>query len=393
MPQAIIGFVAQNANNVLHAFSGGHNFQFEKAGYATTIINLLAPDCYEQLGAFARQHDILFGYGYAGIGAHLRADDGLFWDKLKIPFLSLLYDHPFYHPALHKAPSQYVYNCYGIQDFLDVQRSYIKSTQPSLLLKVSSDGYANPHDVHWQEIPWPRRDILGIFLKTGDNPAIIEASFDVMPGLYRTITLDCIGQAKTNSNLNLADHVKERFARAGLDCADPKIWEDFIYIVRVIDRYMRSWRSYQLVEHIKHLPVLIIGNGWDYIEKESAAAQFLPSMSMEDVKHLLYRTRFVFNAHPYARHGWHERVFYGLEYGAAIISDRTLFSDAHFADLPNFVGFDWGDTFWPAKVKSAMARLGQQGFDLRPGAMRLVEHFPAHAISAQMLEIAHKARQ
>jgi len=394
MKDGILGFVGENANNILQAFCGSHNNKFALRGYQTGFIDLNMPDCFEAMKSFASRHELLFCYGYAGIGAHITADGVSFWDKYQIPFLSLMYDNPFYYPAHHVVATKWVRNCYGLEDFLDIQRNYFKSPHPSSLLRVASAGYADPTDPDWRVVPWNQREIHGIFIKSGDSLAALELSFDVMPQHYLSIVRDCISVAQKDADLSLANFVHDGFSRANLyPKNDQKIWDDFVYIVRVLDQYLRTWRSNQLVEHIKHLPVLIIGNGWDHIDKTHAKAQFLPSMPIADIKKLLYQSKFVFNAHPYARYGWHERLFFGLELGSAVITDRTRFTDEHFSDLPNFFSFDWGNPSWPERMKYFMNSIEQEGFDLLPAAERLASRFPPDAVSSQMIDIALQMRQ
>jgi hypothetical protein len=385
----IIGFVAENAHRVLQDNSMALNELFKTLGYATSVIDLLRPDCFDRLKELGRTHDVSFGYGYAGIGAHLRMGDKFLWDEAHIPFLSLLYDHPFYHPAQHRVETRYVCNCYAVRDFYEVQRDYIKSAQPSAQFSPHSPGY-----IESLCLPWQERDIDAVYCKRGRDLKVYEDSFAVMPPVYRAITWDCIRAAQTNSGLMLADFVRDGLAASGVDFRrDEKTWDDFVYVVRVIDEYLRHWRSNQLVEGLKRLPVMIVGDGWDHIDKTGAKASFVPPIPALEAKWLFFRARFVFNTHPYARYAWHERVFQGIESGAAVITDRTRFTDEHFADLPNFFGFDWADPEKFEKISAFMERTRHAPLDMEPAKKRLAQRFPPNGTVMQMIDIAGKIRE
>ncbi len=385
---AVIGFVGENANGVLHTNSEALNYHFGQRDIPSFVVDLRQADCTNRLQSIGAQHDILLGYGYAGIGAHLKTGDASLWDKFQIPFLSLMYDHPFYNPALHSASARSACNCYAVRDFYDVQRDYIKSPQPAVQLKISSNGYVIPHERSWNE-----RDIDALFIKTGYDLRILEDSFKVMPPAFHTIVWDCIRTAQKDGDIVLTDFVRDGFAASGIDFRrDQQTWDDFVYIVRVINQYLRYWRSEQLVEKLKHLPITIVGDGWDHIDKTNAKAKFLPAIQAPEVDPLVRRTKFILNTHPYARYAWHERVFQGLESGAAVISDRTRFTDEHFADLPNFIEFSWSDSSWPDRIASSMEEIRRKPYDCMPGRKRLAERFPPDATAVHMIDIATQIR-
>lgn len=394
MPQPlVIGFVAQNDYGVLQNSSDGLSHALRQHNYDSATINLYDPKCYDQLRKTIAEREVFFCYGYAGIGAHLEMGGESLWEKFRIPFLSLHYDNPFYYPAHHGLPTQYVCNCYAIRDFLELQRNYIKSSQQSCELKVSSVGYAASQGNDWERCEWHERIHLGIFLKSGYDLPALEQSFEVMPQEYKSIVWDTIHLLQINGDLVIADIVANRFLNFGVSYNQtPQVWDDFVYLVRVIDLYMRNWRSRMLVEGLKHLPILVIGNGWDHIDKTNCKATFLPSMPIEKAKEYMFRSKFILNTHPYARYGWHERVLFGFELGAAVVSDRTRFTDCHFSDLPNFMGFDWGDVDRFEKVEAFIKKVALKSFDVLPVQARLKEAFPYDATIRQLIDIANKMR-
>lgn len=390
----VLGFVAQNENAVLLNSSKALNQHFVERGYSTGVIDLLSPNAGPLLIWYLQSFDVKFCFGYAGIGAHLLLGDRAtgqgvsVWQSQKIPFLSLYYDHPFYHPDLHAASSPWVCNCYAFRDFLDVQSNYIKNKQLTCELALSSNAPAMI-----PEIPWEDRDIPVIFAKTCGDLGPLEESFKSLPEPYLVTMISSIKAAQSDADLVLTELVKNGLASFGIDCtANAKAMEDFAYMVRVLDTYMRHWRSFQFVEKIKHLPVHIVGRGWDQIDQTNAKATFHGPVPANDLRDMFLRSRVILNVHQYGRHVVHERVLQGLEYGANVLTDRNMLVDERLADIPGLYSFDWGNPAWPSCVEESIERA--QITLPSPVAARqmILERFPPDATAKQMIELAEKIR-
>ena len=106
-------------------------------------------------------------------------------------------------------------------------------------------------------------------------------------------------------------------------------------------------------------------------------------------------SRFVLNATPCFRDGFHERITEGLYNGAIAVSDRNRFSDHIFANLENFVSFDWADPHWQSNLDTRLAEIQETGGDFDPEITRqhLAAQFPLKQFVVDLLTTAQKIRE
>jgi hypothetical protein len=109
-----------------------------------------------------------------------------------------------------------------------------------------------------------------------------------------------------------------------------------------MDYYLRLWRANIFVEWLKLQPgAVIIGDGWNHIDRTHAQAEFRPTMNADDAYRLLFDTQFVGNTNPYGRDIVHERVAAGLLFGCRVLTDTNQWWDEHFAKVPALTRFRW----------------------------------------------------
>src|SRR5262249_48745799 len=75
-------------------------------------------------------------FGYAGYGATMRLGDRSAWDVLKVPFVSVLADPPYWNPEAHQVASRYVVNAYQYRDWLTMQRELVRSPQLAAVIPI-----------------------------------------------------------------------------------------------------------------------------------------------------------------------------------------------------------------------------------------------------------------
>ena len=391
----VIGFVGENANGCLDSGTRHLNNILSAYGIEAHSINLFAPDWSESLRALVSDRTPHFCYGYAGVGAALRNGENSFWSDYKTPFLSLMYDHPFCNLRNHTVDSPYVANCYFIADFLEAQVNYVRHPHQCFLMR-DTVGPLEPYDASVtrseHQAHWRQRSIPYLYLKTGYDLARFETSIQALNATQRAIFLDCLNLLQQCADYNLTHLVAEHCRAKHIEPYAGN--ESFLTIVLLLERYIRDWRSLQIVEWLKHKPALIIGDGWDSVDKSDARATFLPSRPATECWELYKDSRFVLNANPFFQDGCHERVLSGLINGAVCVSDRNRFSDHMFSHLENFVSFDWADANWQLHLDVRLSEIEATGGDFDPGLTRqhLTAHFPTEPFVAQLLIAAQKVR-
>jgi hypothetical protein len=392
----VIGIVGENANGCLIAATKGLNEHFSHYGIEGHCINLREPNWSEALASLLADRTPHFCYGFAGIGASLRNGDESFWTTHKTPFLSLMYDHPFCNLANHTVASAYVANCYFIGDFLEAQLNFVKHPGENYLLR-DAFGHSAPMrtspDPAVRRSDWRKRSIPYLFIKTGYDLSRHNGAIISLTRREKGIFHDCLDvlQHSADHNLTLlaAEHCRQK--QIDLDTGHGS----FSKIVLLLERYVRDWRGVQIVEWLKHKPALIVGDGWDFIDKTGASATFRASIPATECDQLYRDSRFVLNANPCFRDGYHERIICGLQSGAIAVSDRNRFSDHVFAKLENFVSFDWADARWRENLDTRLTQIETDGGDFDPTiAYRHMNlEFPNDPFVAKCLMIAQKIRQ
>lgn len=383
----ILAFVGQNANQALRWASAGLGGLFGTYGLRTVIINLNDADYGKQLAAELRAGSVLFAFGFAGIGASLEGEQGNFWDGVGIPFLSLLYDHPAYIIGNHRLAARYVYNCYHVRDFYEAQRDYVRSPQPARLFPQSFAF--NPPA---RQRAWAQRDNHIVYLKTGENPAALAASWADKPPVVRECIQALIRAAQQRNDFYLTDYLAMLFQQAGLarEAHDKEFW----YCLQHADRYIRAWRSEQMARALQPFPALIYGSGWDYLSPQGQA-QFRPAIDSAQMPELFTSSRFVVNTNPFFRHGLHERTVYGLVSGCATLTDANDAGQEIFGGLPHYHTFDWAGGV--TALQDAIASLLRTSHDVEASITaaeaQLLQHCHHEAMFQSFLEVVRHARQ
>ncbi|MDX9689602.1 MAG: hypothetical protein EOM37_02790 [Proteobacteria bacterium] len=349
----IVGLVAENENGVLEASSRGYGEIWKECGYSYEIIDLFQPDGITRLSQALGRKDLSFVFGFAGVGSQLENDKGQnLWEAIRIPFVSLWYDHPCYNYRQHAVDSSYVINVYHVRDHFEVKEKYLRSRSNVLLLPIR--GVRKP----WQNrAPLEKAAKWILFVKTADNPADIETTWQGYPMALREILFDLAALAKANRNLDLADATAQIFQdrRISTENAD-----DFFGVMQEVDRYIRGWRSDKMARAMLPHPSRIIGRGWDYLIDIPRRTQFHKPCSMLDMYRSMAHFSLCANTNPLWRDGLHERVYYSMMLGAVTITDKTERSDALFGDLPQYQGFEWNDDLSDVIAQAfALCEVGQ----------------------------------
>jgi hypothetical protein len=381
----IIALIGYNANSALWNASAAFNHMMAGYGFATHIVDLMAEDGLQRLVALLKQ-PTLFVYGYAGVGSALESDGMILWDKIKTPFLSLMYDHPFYNPEQHKITSRYVANCYFTRDFYEVQKNYIKSPQPLLLFPSGEPATPDAPP----PLPWSSRDLHYLYLKTGSNPAIIAEKINALQPDVQSIIWDAIAIHKQRSDATLEEVVAATFniRRAVIEENIPV----FMICIRYCDEYMRAWRSTEMAKALLPYPGVICGAGWEHIDFSAGHTRYLCPVNSVAGYEMFRRAKFLINTNPVACDLLHERISAGLKIPNAIITDGNEYIRRNFSDVPSLFAFDWADTHWQEKMGDFMHRHTDTPPDFTNGQRQLKQVLAAEPLVSAILSAVKEIR-
>lgn len=333
MAQNILAFVGENENGTLRDVSLSFMSTAEPYGVKGHLIDLMEPNWAAKAESVIRE-GVLVAFGFAGIGSLIELNGRNFWDAIGVPFISILSDPPAWLPQAHKPDGRNVVLGYIFDEWLDIQKRFIKS--PNLCARIPNCVMPNPHHA---DIPWNKRSHRMVFLKTGASPAARRASWKNYPKRLREVLEDAADEACRHGTMGLTD-----LLLGVLDAHDLCLDERTDILFRVmfeLDMYVRMERATRMVEALCHFPAEIIGRGWDHIDKSKSKAKFLPPIDASTMPKLTGDTQFTVNASPNVGSSIHERVTAGFAARACVVSDHNAYSRANYPEIPTFFGIEW----------------------------------------------------
>ena len=384
MAQRIIGIVGRHENNALLRSSDSYSWAFQALGYEASVIDTTTQEGMRHLSEAMQSGEVAFCYGLQGIGSHLLCNNNQsLWSVFSVPFIGLHFDNPCYNHHNHKNDSPWVANIYHAESFLDIQRRYIGGDQVNISLPFQ---FVCPPDAGGMN--FADRPIKYLFLKTCENVDEFVGYFDSLPPPVRDGVWEIVRMAEGNPNLVLCDLVHALLMHFGYD---PSVYRtQFWAVVQSLDYYLRNKRALDLVNWLKMQEgAVIVGRGWDSIDRTHARATFLPSIPLEESNLLYAQTQFVFNTNPYGADIIHERVVAGLMRKCCVITDRNAWWDKNFSAVPALLRLDMGqsldDQISPFVTDNAAERAAT-GFE------PALQHFGLQDNPAEIIACAERTR-
>jgi hypothetical protein len=380
MSRSVVAFVGQNANGILEWWTAAILAELERAGFRTHLLDLKRPSVSGELAKIISTEKIAFGFSFQAMGALISAQGENLWQKLGIPFFAYLGDSPYHCPRLHWHQAPKTYLLYSCQDFLDTYTKYIKGPSVALL-----QPYGFPENPHALEIPWHKREIEIVYVKTAVNPAQFTVRWDLYPRPLRTIFYEASEMALAGSSETIADICAARCAAGGFDWG--KRTELFCLLASDVDLYVRAIRAVKMVRLLMQLPARIYGDGWDFLDRSKSRASFHGNLPASALMQLYANAKILASTTPSVRHGMHERVMGGLLSRAAVLSDVNPYTSRHLSDYPAFLGADIDS---PDFEEQAMAKLRLPGdFDdgLEVSYRKAVANFSLDAFVKPLLDL------
>lgn len=333
MAQNILAFVGENENGILRDVSLGFMSTAEPYGVKGHLVDLLQPDWGAKADEVIRE-GVLVAIGFAGVGSQIEVHGRNFWDAIGVPFVSILSDPPAWLPTAHKPNSNMVALGYVFDEWLDIQRRFIKS--PSLCARVPNCVMPNP--LH-SATPWNKRSHRMVLVKTGASPDARRASWKAYPKRLREVLEDAADEACRQGTMGLTDLLLGVLDAHDL-CLDER--SDILFRVMFeLDMFVRMERATRMVKALCHFPAEIIGRGWDHIDKSKAKAKFYPATDASTLPKLTADTQFTVNSAPNVGSSVHERITAGFAARACVVSDHNAYTRANYQEVPSFLGLEW----------------------------------------------------
>lgn len=328
--KSIVLMKGQSGYDALGVFVERLSEAFAKSGYAPHIVDMTHQDW---MGSFhkAMQTSPEFAFGFNGIGTGIQIDGVEVYDRLNIPFISAMVDHPVYHFGWYGKPFRNLFTAFA-------DRSHIKFAQRFFKLGLTGflpQGGALAKNVEAAKSFSERTyDLLFIGTCLDFNGIRDEWRAKLHPSMScifdETAEL-MIGNEGKSVDIAFDEVLKLK----GLDIPADKLMHILPLLSRV-DIYVRNYRRLhylrKLAELKSGLKILCHTNNPGLIPVSSENFIVRGQIPMEDMFRLLGDVKLVLNIMPGYTEGVHERIFSSMLNGAACLSDRNMMLEQEFED-------------------------------------------------------------
>ncbi|MBV8060182.1 MAG: hypothetical protein JO126_05760 [Alphaproteobacteria bacterium] len=344
------------AYNSIGAFNRELGRVLQNIGFDVIYLDADNPELFNQVLRQAVQDypkRIAACLSFSGFAVELGdwTEQGNLWQRMGIPMLTILLDHPCYFLARHKTPSPAVMRVYPNANFMAFHRDYIRSPYRTSYCKFGAMTYGRPAV---RREPKAGQQPLIIFPKSGSDPRKIEEVWALLPRLMQRVIHDSI------------DHYWGQTARSGpveasvlaaADAAGLELRNDltlFTFFITQIDDYIRKSKVNIMVRQLLSQPVHIYGSGLDYIDTTGARGQILPPLGYDALIDKFGEAFAIISMNPNIDDECHDRPYSAMGAGALPISDINPWWEKNYPDLMPY-SFDFRDRPVAAVVEKVLA--------------------------------------
>lgn len=275
-------------------------------------------------------------------------------DALDIPLLNLLVDQPAVHAErLRALPRNH------LTTYMDRRHAaYLEEALPGARLAFLPHGG-----------PPPRPDAPS--MDERDIPVLmvgnLHAPMDLAGALAQTLERPRDGSLEQTAERMVArcvESLEDPFAAAMAELAAMATPPDPRQLRMAAERLTPGLVGHASNEHRLRLlaalgetPVMVVGRAEAGVSlpRAGASVRFTGPLSFSEVLELMRRARIVINVTPTLSHGAHERVFYGLAAGAAVLTLRSAFLEETFHDGRDILFHDAGGAGLTARLGTVLS--------------------------------------
>lgn len=309
--------------DVLHHFRTGLTNALERQGVSTSLIDLENMD---RSSFFKAIYSSPPDYTLAFNGLQALSDGRFLCDELEIPNISWLVDSA--HYALDFARSPFNILITPDKTSTDIFKS-AGAKQTHFLPHAFEASLATSPD--------SERSIPLVFCGSLMDP--IEKESLWKQHLPQNIAKGLIQAAeKTLSDPKQTyQGAFEELMKLNSDFFSNLPQENITQLVMSLDGYIRAKDRINLLIALEGLPVQIYGNclshrKWgDFLDLENGDYRISPAVNFGSAIMIMKNAQIVLNSSPMFKTGAHERIFYGLGLGAAVLTNETPWNQEHFS--------------------------------------------------------------
>lgn len=378
--QAVLLTIGQSEYKALDGITMAYAQGFETLGYHAICLDLTRPDWITQFHEYEKKYSIKLALGMSGIGLDIKTNKGNLWELCKIPFINVFCDHPCYFLQRHCYPSKYVVNAYDTKDWVDFHANFIKSSNLTyhhrFFIPPPVDTIQN--DDHCDQI---------IFPKSGKAPNELLARWNQLPSMLKKI-LFAARELYFSTGINekpIHPYIIDACIQHNIHITHNLPL--FCFLIAQLDDYTRRYKNTVICNEIINMPVKILGNHWDYIDKSNAKAEFIESGDFHQTDILMKNCLAVINVNPNFEHCLHDRVGRSISNGTTPITDGNQFLNQYIPEITDSV-FSWEKGAIAEKVNFILTHK-QYYFEKAQYLQSVVnQRFPFNKVIQEYIDVA-----
>ena len=174
---------------------------------------------------------------------NLALESGNLWTSLKIPFIGIMGDAPYQAPNLHSASGPGKFFLYGVKEFVDFYAHFMGGKNFATVLLP---GY--PSNPHASAIPWHKRDLELVFVKTGADPQAMRAGWANLPKLIQDVVEQASQTALAGQKDTIGQIVADAFAERQVHFGNRLA--PFMRSCWLVDSYVRAFRADRMARQV-----------------------------------------------------------------------------------------------------------------------------------------------
>jgi spore maturation protein CgeB len=155
---------------------------------------------------------------------------------------------------------------------------------------------------------------------------------------------------------------------------------DFQKVYDAVERYCKGWDRFALINSLRDFNVHLFGShtgrrDWRRCFADAPNVVFHAPVSFTESLDIFKKSKIVINSAPQFRHGSHERVFYGLAAGCAVITNDNPYLEGQFGQGKGLLYYLPGrENELKEQVKELLANNVQRKDRIATSRQQVMEH-------------------
>ena len=271
--------------------------------------------------------------------------DGIgFWmkelfDKLHIPVINILVDHPMTFGYCMKSPPQKYIQFSPDEYHVEFSKRFYNIENTFFLPHMGTLFEKNRDTFIVKEIPL----LFGGWYKPyNESYQIIKSNY---PDKIKLLFFEVITLLLERNYLPLEIAFEQCLENLGWEISDKQL-ASALRLAKPVDEFIRMYYRSRVLETIikSGMPITIIGAGWEKFAPASMKnVHRLSRVNFKDMEQYMQRAEIVLNVMPWFKAGTHERIFNALLCGACPFTDSNPWLLEHFPEKEMCMYYSLGE--------------------------------------------------